>query len=362
MQFVRIFFKAINRLKTLILIVSLFTSLGVNVILFVGGSFFSALNSGFEVITGFQTIANRNKAEIANLSEDVLAERKAKREIRGQLSEVTEDLTETRLANRKLEREAKQLSVDLIAERQAKREIRNQLTQTSTELAATKMSAKSLQKAAEQATAEIAAERKIKRELKKSLADVSATNRQLKSQVRDFAMGLVPFKGQKVALKTAVDQTADTIGKRAVKTAKREVASMPGEAIPYLGTAIIVGVTALEISDLCATLKDMTALKKAFNSDLLETDEELEVCSIKVPPKKEIIATVKASPQKAWIAAKEASPSWEEIKNMEMPDVNWSDLLDETVESGGDLWGSTKAEVSNFGGKVKNWWNKDTGQ
>ena len=137
---------------------------------------------------------------------------------------------------------------------------------------------------------------------------------------------------------------------------------MPGEVIPYLGTAIIVGVTALEIGDLYATLKDMTALKKAFSPDLLETDEELEVCSIKVPPKEEIIATVKASPQKAWIAAKEASPSWEEIKNMEMPDVNWSDLLDETVESGGDLWGSTKAEVSNFGGKVKNWWNKDTGQ
>jgi len=128
---------------------------------------------------------------------------------------------------------------------------------------------------------------------------------------------------------------------------------MPGEAIPYLGTAIIVGVTALEISDLCATLKDMTALKKAFSPDLLETDEELEVCSIKVPSKEEIIATVKASPQKAWIAAKEASPSWEEIKNMEMPDVNWSDLLDETVESGGDLWGSTKAEVSNFGGRLR---------
>jgi len=137
---------------------------------------------------------------------------------------------------------------------------------------------------------------------------------------------------------------------------------MPGEVIPYLGTAIIVGVTALEISDLCATLKDMTALKKAFSPDLLETDEELEVCSIKVPPKEEIIATVKASPQKAWIAAKEASPSWEEIKNTEMPDVNWSDLLDETVESGENLWGSTKAEMSNFGGKVKNWWNKDTGQ
>ena len=40
---------------------------------------------------------------------------------------------------------------------------------------------------------------------------------------------------------------------------------MPGEAVPYLGTAVIVGVTAREIGDLCATLKDISALKRAFN-------------------------------------------------------------------------------------------------
>ncbi len=33
-------------------------------------------------------------------------------------------------------------------------------------------------------------------------------------------MGVIPFKGKKVAFKTAVDETADVIGKRAVENRK----------------------------------------------------------------------------------------------------------------------------------------------
>ena len=53
---------------------------------------------------------------------------------------------------------------------------------------------------------------------------------------------------------------------------------MPSEAFPYLGSTVIVGVTALEISDLCATLKDMPALKRAFNPSFQQSEQELEVC------------------------------------------------------------------------------------
>ena len=324
MRLLRILFGILNKLKTLILTFLLLGSLAMNIVLFVGGSFFAALNSGFEAITGMQSIASRNKVEIANLSEEVIIERNAKREIKGQLIETSADLADTRLAKQKLERETKQLTADLVAERKTKREIRAQLGEVSSEL-----------------------------------ASYRATNRQLKSQVRDLGMGVVPFKGKKVALKTAVDETADTIGRRAVKTAKREVASMPGEAIPYIGTAIIVGVTALEISDLCATLKDMTALKKAFNPDFSQSEEELEVCSIKIPPKDEILAAVKASPQNAWNAAREASPTWEEIKDMEMPDVTWSELWEATKDGSVNIWDSTSEGVSRFGGKVKKWWKSE---
>ena len=364
MRFLRIFFGILNKLKTLILTFLLLGSLAMNIVLFVGGSFFAALNSGFEALTGMQSIASRNKAEIANLSEEVIVERNAKREIKGQLTDTTADLADTKLAKQKLERETKQLTADLVAERKTKREIKAQLGEVTSELATSRLVRNKLQEEAQQAAADAAAERKVKRELRNTLAEQTAelatyrtTNRQLKSQIRDLGMGVVPFKGKKVALKAAVDETADTIGKRAVKTAKREVASMPGEAIPYLGTAIIVGVTALEISDLCATLKDMTALKKAFNPDFSQSDEELEVCSIEIPPKDEIIAAVKASPQNAWNAAKEASPTWEEIKDMEMPDVTWSELWEVTKDGSVNIWDSTSDGMSSFGGKVKKWWN-----
>ena len=337
-----------------------------NVVLFVGGSFFSALNSGFEAITGFQTIASRNKAEIAELGEEVFIERNAKREIKGQLRDTTTELADTKIAKNKLERETKQLTADLVIERKAKREIKTQISQVSAELATSKSLNNKLRNEAQQATIEAVAERKTARELRNTLAEQTAelvthrtTNRQLKSQIRDLGMGLVPFKGKKVALKAAVSETADNIGKRAVKTAKREVASMPGEAIPYLGAAIIVGATALEISDLCSTLKDMTALKRAFDLDFVQSEDELEVCSIKIPPKQEILAAVKASPKKAWDAAKDASPTWEEIKNLEMPDVTWDELWDSTKDGSKGIWETTSTGMSKFGNKVSKWWSEE---
>lgn len=311
-------------LKTIIITAVLLISLALNIVLFLGGSLFSIVNNGFEALTGIQTIASRNKAEIAGLGEEIVLERNAKREIKGQLRDTSADLADTRITNRKLQKETRELSADLITERQLKRELRSQVTEQTAELATFRM-----------------------------------TNRQLKSQVRDFGMGVIPFKGKKVALKTAVDETADVIGKRAVKTARREVTSMPAEAIPYLGTAVIVGVTALEIYDLCATLKDMSALKRAFNPDFMQSDEELEVCAIKVPPKEEILAAVKASPRKAWEAAKEATPSWSELQQLEVPDVTWSEMWSSTKEGTANTWDSTSESVNELSNKVKKWWTAD---
>jgi hypothetical protein len=324
MRFIRLLLKIIWNLKTILITGILLVSLALNIVLFLGGSLFSIVNNGFEALTGIQTIASRNKAEIAGLGEEIVLERNAKREIKGQLRDTSADLADTRITNRKLQKETRELSADLITERQLKRELRSQVIEQTAELATFRI-----------------------------------TNRQLKSQVRDFGMGVIPFKGKKVALKTAVDETADVIGKRAVKTARREVTSMPAEAIPYLGTAVIVGVTALEIYDLCATLKDMSALKRAFNPDFMQSDEELEVCAIKVPPKEEILAAVKASPKKAWEAAKEATPSWSELQQLEVPDVTWSEMWSSTKEGTANTWDSTSESVNELSNKVKKWWTAD---
>jgi hypothetical protein len=311
-------------LKTVLLAFTLLLSLGLNLILFVGGSLFSAVNSGFEAVSGIQTIASRNNAEIASLSEDVIIERKAKREVKGQLAETSAELVAERKVKRELKGQVAEISGDLVVERNAKRALRSQVSDQAAEL-----------------------------------ASFRASNRQLKSQVRDIGLGIVPFKGKKVALSAAVDETADMVNRRAVKTAKREVASMPAEAIPYLGTAMIVGVTALELYDLCATLKDMSALKRAFNPDFSQSDEELEVCAMKVPPKAQIIEAVKASPEKAWAAATAVTPSWSELKQFEFPEVSWAEMWGTSTSGASDIWDNTAEGANDIGAKVKKWWSAE---
>ena len=300
--------------------VALLLSLGLNLILFVGGSLFSAVNSGFEALSGIQTIASRNMAEIADLSEDVIVERKAKREVKGQLAETSAELIAERKLKRELKGQVAEISGDLVVERNAKRVLKNQVSDQAAELASFKVS-----------------------------------NRQLKSQIQDFGLGVVTFKGKNVPLKAAVDETADMIGRRAVKTAKREVASMPAEAIPYLGTAMILGVTALELYDLCATLKDMSALKRAFNPDFEQSEDELEVCVMKVPAKEEIIDAVKTSPEKAWAAATAVAPSWSELQQVEFPEVSWTEIWNTTKDGTSYIWDNTAEGASDIGAKVKKW-------
>jgi len=333
MKIVKFFWHILWNLKTVLISLILISSLAFNIILFLGGSLYSVLNSGFEAVTGMQTIASRNKAEIVGLGDNLVVERQAKRELKGELAETSGQLIAERTAKRELKGQVAEISGELVIERKLKRKLKSQVADISGDLVIERNAKRALKSKLVENTAKLAVER--------------TTQRTLKSQIRDLAVGLVPFKGKKVAIKTAVEETANKIGKRSLKSATRNVSSMPGEAIPWLGTAVIVGVTALELYDLCATLKDMTELKRAFDPTLSSSEEELEVCAIKVPPKDVIFAAVKESPQKAWAQAKELTPSIEEIKEMEMPEVNFQDLWDETKNSTGD-W--TK--------KLKNYWDK----
>lgn len=336
---------SLGRIKNFILISFLVISISMNIVLFVGGSFFAALNTGFEAFTGIKTISSRNRAQIATLGDQVALERQAKREVKGQLRDTTAELADAKLAKRQLTKQTKDLSADLVAERKMKRELRGQVADISSALVVARGVTRNLK-------AEV-------KEQASELATMRVTNRQLKSQVRDLGMGLVPFKGKKVALKTAVDETAEAVGSRALRTARREVASMPGEAIPYLGTAVIVTATALEVADLCATLKDMSALKKAFNPDLESSPEELEVCAIKIPPKDELVEIISRAPGQAWSGTIEALPTIDDLKSMELPDTSVEKIWDGTMKAGENLWVKTMDGSLSLYGKVGKWWNGD---
>lgn len=331
MNAVKIILRAMNAIKFLLVSFVLMLSLCVNLALFLGGSLFSVLNNGFEAVTSIQTIGSRNKAEIAQLGDNLVVERKAKQELKAELGETSAELISEKKIKRELSTQLTNTSADLATERKIKAELKSQLGRTSQNLITERQAKKALQSKLASQAEELAAEK--------------TSNRILKSRYDEILDGLVTFKGKAVPVTKAVSQTVMQIGRRSSRSAARSVASMPGEAIPWIGTAVIVGVTSLEIRDLCLTMKDMTELQRAFDPSFKTNEDDLEVCAIKVPPKEEIIAAVKASPGKAWEAAKEATPSLEDIRNMKMPDVKgW--------------WETGEGAVSDFGGKVGAWWSK----
>ena len=102
----------------------------------------------------------------------------------------------------------------------------------------------------------------------------------------------VNFKGKKVTVAQAVGSATSGVKRRAAKTAARSVSAMAFEAAPLIGTAAIVGITALELKDLCETAKDMNALNRALNPDEATDVDQTSVCSITVPTREELQETV----------------------------------------------------------------------
>lgn len=247
--------------------------------------------------------------------------------------------------------EVAELGSELSQERVAIRKVRSELTDV---------------------TEDLATERATTRKLRAEVGDVAerlaierATTRQLRSELSKAAPDVVLFRGRKVAIKEAVGTTAERISRRAAVTSAREIGSMAGEAIPYLGIAVIVGATALELKDLCDNLKDMSELRRAFDPDATESDEQQTVCAQRVPTREELWEIAKASPGNAWERARNAVPTLEEVKDYELPDIDWSGFLlrvgeiaastadgaksgagglwDRTVEGASDLVDGTKA-------------------
>ena len=98
----------------------------------------------------------------------------------------------------------------------------------------------------------------------------------------------VNFKGKKVTVAQAVGSTTSGVKRRAAKTAAKSVSAMAFEAAPLIGTAAIVGITVLELNDLCETAKDMDALNRALNPDETTNDGQTSVCTIVVPTSEEL--------------------------------------------------------------------------
>lgn len=284
-------------IKNYLPIVLLLMSLALNMALFTGGTIYKVASTALESVTGLRSVASQHASALAELGNDLDLERKANRKLRGEVADISGNLVNEKKLSRKMGLELVDKSQDLLTARQLTKELRGK---------------------------------------------IDGANRRI-----------VTYGGKKMALSEAVEITSDKVSKRVAKISASSFSSMGGQALPVIGTAVIVAATTYEIKNLCETIKDMNALKFAFNPDLQPGPEETTVCSLLVPSKEELWASAKASPGAAWESAKKFTPSIEDVQNYEFPDVDWTGmwvtttgtavmLKDGAAEGSARAWEATK--------------------
>ena len=100
----------------------------------------------------------------------------------------------------------------------------------------------------------------------------------------------------------------------------------------------------------------MNELAALFEQEDEADQEALTVCGAEAPTRSEILEAVQTAPGKAWDAAREIIPTVEELKEMELPNVNLDDLGASIAATStgwldaGASWGGAKWE------QAKTWW------
>lgn len=83
----------------------------------------------------------------------------------------------------------------------------------------------------------------------------------------------------------------DNIVKRSVKNVTKNVSSVLGEATPYVGAALIISVTADDVIDACANIRDINEMAMSLEIESA-FDEQNTVCGTKLPNVDEVIASI----------------------------------------------------------------------
>jgi Skp family chaperone for outer membrane proteins len=164
--------------------------------------------------------------------------------------------------------------------------------------------------------------------LQKANADLDNRNTKLQSDLNEALdkvtneRRLAESKSKSVAKK--VSETTNRMARRLSLSAGRNVVSMPAEAIPYIGADVIVGVTTMELYDLCETMKDLEVLNLAFNPDDVLSEDRKTVCALEIPTKGEVMDAVANAPKASWTAAK--------IFVTDLPEVDFEATWASTIE------------------------------
>jgi len=132
-----------------------------------------------------------------------------------------------------------------------------------------------------------------------------ASNRKLQDGMTRAQRRNSRLVGQMTRLRAKTNVAVKSTVARSAKAAVRAAATAPGKVVPYVGTAVVVGVTVLEIKDYCATIRDMKAIQREIDPSESHSEEEQRVCGMDVPTQEEILAQIKTVPLDAWRRSRE---------------------------------------------------------
>jgi len=84
----------------------------------------------------------------------------------------------------------------------------------------------------------------------------------------------------------AIRNASGRVAARSIKNAARNFFGMTEEVIPYVGSAVVVAMTALDVEDACNNIKDLNEMNNVVG---LANEDSSKICGMTIPTKKEII-------------------------------------------------------------------------
>lgn len=181
---------------------------------------------------------------------------------------------------------------------------------------------------------DIAAARQQGTDLKQENAALRQDREQLQGRLREAQVDRrIRYRGQQKLVSEAVEDTSRRIADRTVSATSRNIAAMPGEALPWVGMFVVIAATSWELRDACETMKDVVALERAFDPSP-EVDPG-EVCGMKVPDAETLKQRLKESPEAIWATLKAEYDTLPEISFSQ----TWESVGGRIEEIFSGIWG-----------------------
>lgn len=111
------------------------------------------------------------------------------------------------------------------------------------------------------------------------------------------------LKRTSAARAIAVLKTSNRIAVRALLNTTRNVSSVFAEAIPIVGTGVMLAVTVWDVHDACETLRDINKLNSVFDNP---QEDQTKVCGMNVPTPKQVLEQTKTNSKAVYQAVAEA--------------------------------------------------------